>query len=290
MTQVRVGTSGWRYPPWRGRFYPAGLPQRRELEYLAERVSSIEINGSFYALQRPDSWRAWGAQTPEDFVFAVKGPRFVTHLKQLRDVAVPVANFLASGLLALGPKLGPILWQLPPRMRFDPDRLGPFLDLLPRTTAAAAALAAGHDERLDGRAVLDTDADRPLRHAIEPRHPSFRDAAATGLLRAHGVALVLADSAGTWPVLDEDTADFRYLRMHGADELYASGYTPAALDALAARMDGWRAEGRDTYVYFDNDAKVHAPRDAISLLQKISRCGAPPAARTPASRSPRRGP
>ncbi len=269
MAEVRVGTSGWRYPPWRRAFYPEGLAQRRELEYLSRRVTSIEINGSFYALQRPESWRAWAADTPDGFVFAVKGPRFVTHLKQLRDVAVPVANFLASGVLALGPKLGPILWQLPPRMRFDPERLGPFLDLLPRTTAEAAALAAGHDERLDGRAVLDTDADRPLRHAVEPRHPSFRDPAATGMLRAHGVATVLADSAGTWPVLDEDTADFRYLRMHGADELYVSGYPPAALDALAARVAEWRLEGRDAYVYFDNDAKVHAPRDAVALLERL---------------------
>jgi uncharacterized protein YecE (DUF72 family) len=195
--RVLVGTSGWRYPPWRRTFYPDGLPQRRELEHLSRRVSSIEVNGSFYALQRAGSWRSWAAQTPEGFVFAVKGPRFVTHLKQLREVTVPVANFLASGLLALGPKLGPLLWQLPPRMRFDPDRVAAFLELLPRTTAAAAELAARHDERVPG--VVGTDADRPLRYALEVRHESFRDPAFAGLLRAHGVALVLADSAGTWP-------------------------------------------------------------------------------------------
>ncbi|MGE3661470.1 MAG: DUF72 domain-containing protein [Pseudonocardia sp.] len=271
MAEIRVGTSGWRYPPWRGAFYPPGLPQRRELEYLSRRVTSIEINGSFYSLQRPEYYREWAAQTPDGFVFAVKGPRFVTHLKQLRDVRVPVANFLASGVLALGPKLGPVLWQLPPRLRFDAERLAAFLDLLPHTTAAAAALAAGHDERLDGRALVETDADRPLRHALEVRHESFRDPAVAAVLRHHDVALVLADSAGTWPVLDEVTAGFVYVRLHGADELYASGYTPAALDAWAARVRAWHDGGRDVFVYFDNDAKVHAPRDAMELISRLDR-------------------
>jgi uncharacterized protein YecE (DUF72 family) len=262
--RVLVGTSGWRYPPWRRTFYPDGLPQRRELEHLSRRVSSIEVNGSFYALQRAESWRSWAAQTPEDFVFAVKGPRFVTHLKQLREVTVPVANFLASGLLALGPKLGPLLWQLPPRMRFDPGRVAAFLELLPRTTAAAAELAARHDERVPD--VVGTDADRPLRHALEVRHESFRDPAFAGLLRAYGVALVLADSAGTWPVFDELTTDFAYVRLHGQDELYAGGYTPDALDAWAAHVRGW---GVDAFVYFDNDAKVRAPFDAIALRERL---------------------
>ena len=196
VTRARVGTSGWRYPPWRRTFYPDGLAQRRELEHLSRRVDTIEINGSFYSLQRPESWQAWARETPDDFVFAVKGPRFVTHMKQLRDVATPVANFLASGVLALGPKLGPVLWQLPPRMRFDAARVAAFLELLPRTTAAAARLAEQHDERLDGRALTATDADRPLRHAVEPRHESFRDPAFAALLREHGIALVMADSAG----------------------------------------------------------------------------------------------
>jgi uncharacterized protein YecE (DUF72 family) len=268
MTRARVGTSGWRYPPWRRTFYPEGLAQRRELEHLSRRVNSIEINGSFYSLQRPESWRAWAAETPDDFVFAVKGPRFVTHMKQLRDVATPVANFLASGVLALGPKLGPVLWQLPPRMRFDADRMAAFLALLPRTTAEAARLAAKHDERLDGRSITETDADRPLRHAVEPRHESFRDPAFTALLREHGIALVVADSAGTWPVFDETTTDFHYARLHGADELYASGYTPEALDAWAKRVRAWLADG-DAFVYFDNDIKVHAPYDAIALAARL---------------------
>ena len=269
MARARVGTSGWRYPPWRHTFYPDGLPQRRELSHLSRRVDTIEINGSFYSLQRPESWRAWAAETPDDFVFAVKGPRFVTHMKQLRDVATPVANFLASGVLALGPKLGPVLWQLPPRMRFDAERLAAFLALLPHTTAAAARLAEEHDERLDGRALTETDADRPLRHAVEPRHESFRDPAFAALLREHGTALVVADSAGTWPVFDEATADFRYARLHGADELYASGYTADALDAWAKRVRAWLADG-DVFVYFDNDAKVHAPFDAIELARRLS--------------------
>ncbi|WP_232660698.1 DUF72 domain-containing protein [Pseudonocardia sp. TRM90224] len=266
--QVRVGTSGWRYPPWRATFYPKGLAQRRELEHLSRRVSSIEINGSFYSLQRPENYRSWAAETPDGFVFAVKGGRFITHLKQLRDVQVPLANFFASGVLALGQKLGPVLWQLPPRMRFDAGRVGEFLSLLPRTTAAAVELAAGHDERLDGRAHLETDADRPLRHAVEPRHESFRDPAFAELLRAHGVALVVADSAGTWPRFDELTTDFCYARLHGDSELYTSGYTPEALDEWAARVRGWRAD-HDVFVYFDNDAKVHAPYDAIALMERV---------------------
>jgi uncharacterized protein YecE (DUF72 family) len=265
-----VGTSGWRYPPWRGAFYPAGLAQRRELEYLSRRVSSIEINGSFYALQRPESFRAWAGATPDDFVFAVKGGRFITHLKQLRDVETPLANFFASGVLALGAKLGPVLWQLPPRMRFDADRLAAFLEVLPRSTGAAARLATGHDERLDGRALTETDADRPLRHALEVRHESFRDPAVPALLRAHDVAMVVADSAGTWPYFEEVTAGFCYVRLHGADELYASGYTAEALDGWAAKVRAWRADGRDVFVYFDNDAKVHAPRDAIALLDRLA--------------------
>ena len=173
--RVRVGTSGWRYPPWRGVFYPPGLPQRLELAHLAGLMNSVELNGSFYSLQRPESYRAWAAETPDDFVFAVKGSRYITHLKQLRDVRIPLANFLASGLLALGPKLGPVLWQLPPRLRFDAARIDEFLTLLPRSTGAAAQLAGEHDERLDGRAETTTDADRPLRHALEVRHESFRD-------------------------------------------------------------------------------------------------------------------
>ncbi|MGH4021403.1 MAG: DUF72 domain-containing protein [Pseudonocardiaceae bacterium] len=282
---IRVGTSGWVYPPWRGTFYPSGLAHRRELEYLSRRVGTIEINGSFYSLQRPASYRAWSDQTAEDFVFSVKGGRFITHMKKLRDVEGPLANFLASGVLALGPKLGPLLWQLPPVLAFDAARLEAFFELLPRSTAAAARLAEHHDERLDGRAWTTTDADRPLRHALEVRHPSYRDPRFVELLRAHDVALVVADTAGTWPYLEDVTADFIYVRLHGDVELYTSGYTGDALDSWAERVRIWHAGGsprtehtvappaeqqpRDVFVYFDNDVKVHAPADAVTLARQL---------------------
>ena len=281
----RIGISGWRYPPWRGVFYPEGLAQRRELEYASRRMTSVEINGSFYSLQRPESYRQWAAETPDDFVFSVKGPRFVTHMKKLAGVEAPLANFFASGVLALGPKLGPLLWQLPPSLGFDPGRLERFFALLPRTTAAAADLATRHDQRLDGRSLLTTDADRPLRHALEVRHRTFETPAFVELLRAHDVALVVADTAGKWPKLHDVSSDFVYVRLHGEEELYVSGYDPPALDAWAARIRSWRTGGtptdgrtlappappqpRDVYVYFDNDVKVRAPFDAIALAERL---------------------
>ncbi|HEV7650494.1 MAG TPA: DUF72 domain-containing protein [Actinophytocola sp.] len=267
--RVRIGTSGWVYPPWRGEFYPRGLAHRRELEYLSRQVNSVEINGSFYALQRPSSYETWRDQTPDDFVFAVKGGRFITHMKRLRDVDAPLANFFASGVLALGGKLGPLLWQLPPTLAYDAELLAAFFDRLPRTTTAAAELAARHDERLDGRAWTTTDADRPVRHALEVRHASFTDPAFPGLLRAHGVGLVIADAAADWPYLEDVTADFAYVRLHGGTELYVSGYTGEALDGWAQRIRGWTAQGVDAYAYFDNDAKVKAPRDAMALAQRL---------------------
>lgn len=267
---MRVGISGWTYPPWRGVFYPPGLPQRLELEHAASLLTTIEVNGSFYALQKPESYRDWHARTPDDFVFAVKAPRFVTHLKKLRDVEVPLANFFASGVLALGAKLGPFLWQLPPNLGYDAGRLADFFALLPRTTTEAAALAAGHDERLDGRALTVADAERPLRHALEVRHPSYDTPRFFELLREHRVAVVSADTAGTWPMLLEPTTDdHAYVRLHGAEELYASGYDDAALAVWATRVQDWRDEGRDVVVYFDNDVKVRAPFDAQRLAARL---------------------
>jgi uncharacterized protein YecE (DUF72 family) len=261
------------------------LPHRRELEYVSRQVSTIEINGSFYSLQRPASYQSWATDTPADFVFAVKGSRFITHMKKLRDVETPLANFFASGVLALGAKLGPLLWQLPPNLPFDVDRLTTFFALLPHSTAEAAALAQHHDERLKGQAWTSTDEDRPLRHALEVRHPSYYDPALVELLRAQGVALVVADSAGIWPYLEDITADFVYVRLHGGPELYVSGYTDEALDTWAQRIRGWQAgesprtehtitrpapmRPREVFVYFDNDAKVHAPVDAISLARRL---------------------
>jgi uncharacterized protein YecE (DUF72 family) len=260
---AHIGISGWRYAGWRGVFYPRGLPQRRELAHVGERLTSVEVNGSFYSLQRPSSWRAWAAEVPEDFVFAVKGPRFVTHMKKLVDVEAPLGTFLASGVLSLGDRLGPLLWQLPPNLGFHPDRLSAFFDLLPRTTADAASYAAAHHDasKLKEPADTATPADRPLRHVLEVRHRSFRTAEFCELLRAHGIGMVVADSAGTWPMFDEVTSDVAYVRLHGDTELYTSGYSAAALDRWAEKVRGWESDGLD--------AKVHAPFDAIALQERL---------------------
>ncbi|WP_121011218.1 DUF72 domain-containing protein [Saccharothrix australiensis] len=242
---IRIGTSGWVYPPWRGVFYPQGWPRKRELEYLSRQVGSVEINGTFYALQKPSSFQAWSAQTPDDFVFAVKGSRFITHMKRLRDPGDALSRFFDSGVLTLGPKLGPFLWQLPPTLPYDPALLADFFGALPR-----------HHEG------------RPLRHALEVRHDSFRDPAFPALLREHGVALVVADTAKTFVELEDVTADFVYVRLHGDEELYTSGYTDRALDRWAAKIRAWSRE-HDVYAYFDNDAKVMAPRDAIALATRL---------------------
>ena len=242
---------------------------RQELAYAAAHLNSIEINGSFYALQKPASFQLWAAQTPESFVFSVKGGRFITHMKKLRDVEVPLANFLGSGVLALGAKLGPLLWQLPPNLGFDAGRMDAFLARLPHTTQAAAELAAGHDDRIKDRSWVTTDADRPLRHAVEVRHETFRSPAFLDLLRRYGVALVVADTAGKWPQMFDVTADFVYVRLHGAEELYTSGYDEAGLEAWGNRVREWASAGRDVYVYFDNDVKVRAPYDAMALAARL---------------------
>ena len=285
---VRIGISGWRYAPWRGVFYPQALPQRCELSYASRVFSTIEINGSFYSLQSPQSYAAWYADTPADFVFAVKGPRFITHMKRLREVRRPLANFLASGVLELREKLGPILWQFPSSFRFEPERFGSFFGLLPKDTGAALRLARAREPHLHGRSSLAIDAVRPLRHAVEVRHESFRAPDFIALLRRHGIALVVSDTPGKWLQLQDVTADFLYLRLHGARQLYASGYTPAALDAWARRIRAWRAgreprggeraspkrarprAARDVYCYFDNtDVKLRAPADAQSLARRL---------------------
>jgi uncharacterized protein YecE (DUF72 family) len=285
--RIRIGISGWRYAGWRGVFYPADLPQRRELEYASQRLNSIEINGSFYSLQTPASYARWYAQTPADFVFAVKGGRYITHMLRLLEARTALANFFASGVLALGEKLGPVLWQLPPNLQFEPQRLEAFLRLLPRDTLTALDLARAHAQWMAGRTGLQVDRRRPLRHAIEVRHDSFLDAAFVKLLRRHAVALVVADTAGNWPYREDVTSDFVYVRLHGEDELYASGYTEEALERWARRIDCWArgrepqdarriaaqpappAASRDVYCYFDNDAKVRAPFDAQCLMQKL---------------------
>jgi uncharacterized protein YecE (DUF72 family) len=265
-TALRIGLSGWSYPGWRGRFYPRELAHNAELDFVAQRFSTVEVNASFYRLQRAETYRRWAGQTPAGFKFAVKGSRYITHMKRLLSTTA-LANFFASGVLALADKLGPVLWQLPPTLGFDRAVLEAFLQSLPSTTADAARLAAGHDERLNGRAYLEPVVDQPLRHALEIRHDSFRDPGVTELLGKHGVALVAADSAGHFPQLLEDTADFVYVRLHGHEELYTSGYDDASLRTWAQRIARWREAGRDVYVYFDNDANVRAPVDALRLRE-----------------------
>lgn len=269
---IRVGISGWTYPPWRGTFYPTGLPHKQELGYAADRLDSIEINGTFYALQRPSSFAAWRDQTPDDFVFAVKSGRFITHMKRLLDPAQSLANFFASGLLALGDKLGPLLWQLPPDLKYDAGRLTDFFSALPRTHAEAVRVGSAHDDRLtEDRVYLQTsDPDRPIRHALEVRNDSFRTPGLIDLLHDHRIALVIADTAGRWPQIEELSTDFGYLRLHGADELYVSGYTAQGLDRWAAKINTWAEQVDDVCVYFDNDAKVRSPYDAMGLIERLN--------------------
>jgi uncharacterized protein YecE (DUF72 family) len=282
---VRIGISGWTYPPWRGVFYPKGLPQTRELDYATSQFNTLEINGTFYCMQRPDAFADWANRAPDDFIYAVKGPRYLTHMLKLRNAEAPLANFIASGLLRLGAKLGPILWQFPPQFRFHAERIETFLRMLPRDTQSAAELGRRHDHRLKAPAWLEVDQNRKLRHAVEIRHDSFRDPAFIDLLRKYEVALVCADTV-EWPLLMDLTSDFIYCRLHGSEELYASGYDDAALDVWASRVAQWATGGepadaqrvggkgrklkRDVYVYFDNDAKVRAPFDAKALRERVA--------------------
>lgn len=287
MSKIRIGISGWRYAPWRKQFYPEGLTQSKELAFASRAVSSIEINGSFYALQTPQRYAQWRDDTPDGFVFSVKAPRYITHVRRLKDIEEPLANFFASGPLQLGDKLGPILWQFPPSLKFDPQRFTDFLQRLPHDRAAAAQCARHCAARLHKDGAFDSLGNGPLRHAVEIRHDSFRDPAFVELLRQHRVALVVADTAGKWPYLEDLTADFLYLRLHGDAELYASGYTDSALQRWAQRIRTWTrgqqpgdaqlagerkaavSGAKDLYCYFDNDLKVRAPFDARSLMKRL---------------------
>lgn len=284
---IYIGISGWRYAPWRGVFYPDDLVQSRELEYASRQLPTIEINGSFYALQRPESYAAWYAATPPGFVFSVKGNRYLTHILRLSEPEGPVANVLASGVFELHEKLGPFLWQFPPNFTFEPERMERFFRCLPHDTDAGLARARQYEPRMEGRTALDPGPKRPMRHAVEVRNDSFRDEAFIALLRQYKIALVVADTAGKWPYMEDVTADFMYLRLHGDKALYASGYTDDALERWAARIRAWTGGGqpddarlvsakappkrarRDLFCYFDNDVKVHAPFDAAKLMQKL---------------------
>lgn len=283
--KIRIGISGWTYAPWHGRFYPEKLPRKRELAFAASVFRSIEINGTFYGMQRPDAFARWAEETPDDFVFAVKGPRFLTHIKRLREPTAPLANFMASGLLRLGAKLGPLLWQFPPSFRFDAPTIEAFLKLLPHDTEMAATLGRRHDHRLKARAWLRPARRWPMRHAMEIRHESFRDPAFIALLRKYKVALVCADTV-EWPLLMDLTADFVYCRLHGSRELYRSAYSKKELQRWAKRVRAWRdgkpmrdgdfagpppkrSTPRDVYVYFDNTDKLQAPNDARALARLL---------------------
>ena len=283
----RVGISGWTYKGWRGVFYPAGLPHRSELGYASQAFNSIEINGTHYALQRPSSFQRWYDETPPDFIFSVKGSRFITHMKKLRGVETALANFFASGLLCLREKLGPLLWQLPPKLGYDAARLEAFFALLPRDTHALARIAQNHDNRIEGGAFLEPGENRPVRHCMEVRHASFMTGEFFDLLHRHNIAFVFADTAGKWPYAEDLTADFVYIRLHGAEELYVSGYNDAALDWWADRLQYWiwgeqprdarlignieqRRNITDAFIYFDNDAKVKAPFDAQRLRERLN--------------------
>lgn len=286
--RIRVGVSGWSYDSWKGAFYPADLPAARRLSYAARRFESIEINGSFYSLQKPDSYRAWREATPPGYKLAVKGSRFITHNKKLGDVETALANFFASGLLLLGDKLGPILWQLPRQLAFDSDRVQAFFDLLPRDAPAAAKLARRHDERVTGRSWTKPLGRQRIRYAIEPRHESFFGPDFVRAARRAGVAIAFADS-GSWPYTEELTAGFVYLRLHGSPSTYASRYSKTAIARWARRVRAWsegrepldperithlappRRKARDVYVYFDNDHDAHAPLNAGELIERLER-------------------
>ena len=284
---VRVGISGWRYAPWRGVFYPSELPQRRELEFASRALPTIELNGSFYSLQRPTSYASWYADTPDDFEFSVKAPKFITHVLRLRDADTPLANFFASGLANLREKLGPVLWQLPPFLRYDEALLRHFLEALPRDTDEASSLACTHDDKVAGRAEVDFGPKRPLRHAMEVRNDSFVDPSFVAVLREHGVALVIADTGGKWPQYEDLTADFVYIRLHGEEKLYVSGYADKTIARWSSRVRLWSVGSepsdaskidaatvpadapRDVFCYFDNTAKEQAPRNAQALMRTL---------------------
>ncbi|MDE8650254.1 DUF72 domain-containing protein [Novosphingobium album (ex Liu et al. 2023)] len=246
---IRVGIGGWTYEPWRGTFYPAGLPQARELAYAAGRLTAIEINGTFYSSQKPATFAKWRDAAPAGFVYSLKAARFCTQRKDLSQSGESIEKFLGQGLTELGDRLGPILWQLPATKRFEPDQIAAFLALLP---------AARDGVR--------------LRHAIEPRHETFDDPAFFALARAAGVAVVFADSP-RYPCFAEQTGAFSYARLQDAREDCLTGYDAAALDGWEAQARAWAADGRDVFMFFINGAKVRAPAAAEALIARLRRGG-----------------
>jgi uncharacterized protein YecE (DUF72 family) len=243
--RVRIGIGGWTYPPWRGVFYPDKLPQAKELEYASSQLSAIEINATFYGRQKSKSWEVWEKVAPEGFQFAIKASRFCVMRSRLGEGAEGIGNFCAQGFAVLGPKLGPILWQFAGRRKFDRDDIAAFIDLLP--------------EKLDGIT---------LRHAIEPRHDSFRDDRFLELCRARNIAVVFEDSH-EYPCIEADTADFAYARLQRMNEDVPTGYDDATLDGFAERARHWQKQGRDAYIFMINGAKVRAPAAALALQERL---------------------
>ena len=282
---IRIGISGWSYRHWRGDFYPEGLPARDELSYALAQFKSIEVNRTFYSLVTPTAYRRWNEAAPPGFEYAIKGSRFITHNKKLKGVEDALANFFASGLLELREKLGPVLWQLGPRHTFDAGQLEGFLKQLPIDSKAAAEVAARHN--LPGReTVTTTDGNWPMRHVLEVRHPSWFQEESVEIARRYEVALAFSHSS-RWPYVEEITAPFVYVRLHGPRQLYSSPYTKAELEGYAkrillwsrgrqppdaARISEWAADGRrrDVYVFFDNDTGGYAPRQALELKRLLA--------------------
>lgn len=244
--RIRVGIGGWTYPPWRGSFYPEGLPHSRELEFASSTLGSIEINATFYGRQSPKSWQNWAATVPEGFQFAVKGSRFCVTRTKLADAGEGVQGFLSQGLTALGSKLGPILWMLSTHRQYEREDIARFLDLLPR--------------QRDG--LL-------LRHAIEPRHESFHEPSFFDLCRDRDIAVVYGDD-DEFPCIDEQTASFSYARLQRMSENIAMGYSEAALNDFAVKAGAWSRAERDVYIFFINGAKVRAPIAALALQQRLT--------------------
>jgi uncharacterized protein YecE (DUF72 family) len=242
---IRIGIGGWTYPPWRGTFYPQKLPQSRELGYASRQFGTIEINATFYGRQSPKSWSAWESTVPEEFQFSIKGSRYVVTRPRLADAEEGLGVYFAQGMSVLREKLGPVLWMLAARRTFDREDIAAFFKLLPR--------------HLDGT---------PLRHAIEPRHESFRDEKFFALCREHDVAVVFGDD-DEFPCIDADTASFAYARLQRMREDVAAGYPPSAIDAFASRAQNWRADRRDAYIYFINGAKIRAPAAARALQERL---------------------
>lgn len=269
MTKIRIGISGWTYPDWRGSFYPEHITIKNELQFASRAFNSIEVNGTFYSLQKPKIFEKWHDETPPGFSFAIKAPKYITHERRLKDIATPVANFLASGILALKDKLGPLLWQLPPHLPYDVVRIKAFLEGLPHTTKDAVKIAGNHSEWMAERCYLETDIDRPLRHALEVRHHSYVNDEFLSLMKEHKVAIVIGDTAGKWPMIEHITGSMIYIRLHGDEELYPKGYTKQALKSWAAKIADISAQVESVYVFCDSDFKIAAPMDAKHLMNHL---------------------